>query len=50
MPIKGVVVMAVAGEVTRLSPTPILRSTIILKGLSMSIDENNNYNDGNGDD
>ena len=47
---KGVGVMAAAGEVTRLSPTPILRSTIILKGLSMSIDENNNYNDGNGDD
>ena len=50
MPIKGVVAMAVAGEVTRLSPTPILRSTIMLKGLSMSIDENNNYDDGNGDD
>ena len=50
MPIKGVVVMAVAREVTRLSPTPILRSTIMLKGLSMSIDENNNYDDGNGDD
>ena len=47
---KGAVVMAVAGEVTRLSPTPILRSTIILKDLSMSIDENNNYKDGKSDD
>ena len=47
---KGVGVMAAAGEVTRLSPTPIQRSIIILKGLSMSIDENNNYDDGNGDD
>ena len=47
---KGVVAMAVAREVTRLSPTPILRSTIILKGLSTSIDENNNYDDGNGND
>ena len=47
---KGVVVMARAGEVTQQSPTPIQRSTIILKGLSMSIDENNNYDDGNGDD
>ena len=47
---KGVGVMAVAGEVTRQSPTPIQRSIIILKGLSMSIDENNNYDAGNGDD
>jgi hypothetical protein len=47
---KGVGVMAVAGEVTRLSLTPIQRSIIILKGLSMSIDENNNYDDGNGED